>query len=70
MDSTFWSTFQKFIPLLIPVLIIQLILLVTALADLVKQPALRGPKWAWTLIIIFVNILGPILYFVLGRKEE
>jgi hypothetical protein len=70
MDSAFWSTFQKIIPLLIPVLLIQLVLLVVALADLVKQPAVRGPKWAWTLIIIFVNILGPILYFVLARKED
>ncbi|PGB56135.1 PLDc N-terminal domain-containing protein, partial [Bacillus wiedmannii] len=23
----------------------------------------------WTLIIIFVNVLGPILYFVIGRKD-
>lgn len=61
---------QQILPLLIPVLIIQLILLVVALLDLSKQTATRGPKWMWALIIIFINIIGPIIYLVAGRKEE
>jgi hypothetical protein len=64
------SLLQQILPLLIPVLIIQLILLIVALLDLRKQAVTRGPKWMWALIIIFVNIIGPILYFVLARKEE
>ncbi|MES9736462.1 PLDc N-terminal domain-containing protein, partial [Peribacillus frigoritolerans] len=24
----------------------------------------------WTLIIIFANTIGPILYFVIGRKDS
>lgn len=61
---------QQLLPLLIPVFIIQIILLVVALLDLRKQAATRGPKWIWVVIIIFVNIIGPILYFVIARKEE
>jgi len=61
---------QQILPLIIPVLIIQLILLVVALLDLRKQRVTRGPKWAWALIIIFINIIGPIIYFIIGRKEE
>jgi hypothetical protein len=64
------SLFQQLLPLLIPVFLIQIILLVVALLDLRKQKAVRGPKWAWALVIIFVNIVGPILYFVVARKEE
>jgi hypothetical protein len=64
------SILQQILPLLIPILIIQVVLLIVALLDLRKQNALRGPKWVWALIIIFINIIGPIVYFVAARKEE
>jgi Phospholipase_D-nuclease N-terminal len=70
MSSTALPILKQLLPLLIPVLIIQIVLLVFALVDLSKQKATRGPKWVWAVVIIFINILGPILYFVLGRKEE
>lgn len=60
---------QELLPLLIPILLVQLLLLAVALFDLARRPATRGPKWVWALVIIFVNILGPILYFVFGRDE-
>ncbi|MGM8366009.1 PLDc N-terminal domain-containing protein [Virgibacillus sp. W0181] len=56
--------------ILAPLIIIQLILLITALVDLVKRAHTLGPKWLWVIIIIFVNIIGPILYFVIGRKDS
>jgi hypothetical protein len=28
-----------------------------------------GSKIVWALVIILVNIIGPILYFVAGREE-
>ena len=60
----------QLLPLLIPVLLIQLALVAVALFDLWKRPQTRGPKWLWLLIILLVNILGPIAYFVWGRGEE
>jgi hypothetical protein len=53
-----------------PILVIQLILLIIALIDLSKINQTNGPKWLWAIIIIFVNILGPITYFVFGRKQS
>lgn len=70
MSSTALPILKQLLPLLIPVLIIQIVLLVFALVDLAKQKVTRGPKWVWAVVIVFINILGPILYFVLGRKEE
>jgi uncharacterized membrane protein YhaH (DUF805 family) len=64
------SVFQKYIPFLIPVLIIQLVLIITALIDLVRREHTRGPKWVWALVILLINFIGPIVYFVVGRKEE
>ncbi|MFS8631114.1 MAG: PLD nuclease N-terminal domain-containing protein [Bacillales bacterium] len=55
--------------LIAPILIVQLILLVLALVDWMKQENTRGPRLLWLFIILFVNILGPILYFLFGKKE-
>ena len=57
------------LPYLIPIILLQLGLMIFALVDLARREKTKGPKWAWALIIIFVNLLGPILYFVLGRED-
>ena len=58
------------LPLLIPILLIQLALVVIALWDLWKREATRGPKWVWLLVILLVNFIGPIIYLVIGREDE
>ena len=60
----------KYIPYLIPIVIVQLILMVVALLDLIRREKTRGPKWIWALVILFGEILGPIIYFVFGRDNE
>lgn len=60
---------RELIPFLVPVIMLQFILIIAALADLARRERTRGPKWAWVLVIIFVNLLGPIIYFVVGREE-
>lgn len=54
---------------LLPIIIIQLALMIFALVDLIKNPNPYGPKWMWGILIVVVNIIGPILYFVIGRKN-
>ena len=61
---------KQYLPLLIPVVLIELALMITALVDLVRRSQTRGPKWAWALVIVLVNFIGPIVYFVVGRKDE
>jgi hypothetical protein len=61
---------REYLPLIIPVLLIQLTLMIVALWDLLHQPATRGPRWVWFVVVIFVNIIGPILYFTIGREEK
>jgi hypothetical protein len=61
----------QFIALLIPLILIELGLLAFALYDLIKRKRVRGGnRWVWGIIIVLVSIIGPILYFVLGREEE
>jgi predicted ABC-type exoprotein transport system permease subunit len=52
------------------VLIIQLGLMIAALIDLIRRSQTRGPKWVWVLVIVLVNYIGPIIYFVAGRQDE
>ncbi|WP_449538033.1 PLD nuclease N-terminal domain-containing protein [Ferdinandcohnia sp. Marseille-Q9671] len=52
-----------------PIIVIQLILMVTALVDLFRSEETNGPKALWAVVILFISILGPVLYFVIGRKR-
>lgn len=55
--------------LLIPLILIQLGLAVIALVDLARRERTKGPKWAWALVILLVNFIGPVLYLVIGRED-
>jgi hypothetical protein len=61
--------FTELLPFIIPIIVLQFLLLAAALFDLARRDRTRGPKWAWALIIIFVNVIGPIIYFAAGREE-
>ena len=60
---------QQYLPLLIPIVLLELGLLVAALIDISKREKTKGPKWVWVLVVIFFNLLGPIAYFLFGREE-
>jgi hypothetical protein len=61
---------QRYLPLLAPLLIIELVLLVIALVDLIRRQEVKYlPKWGWALIILLINLIGPILYLIIGREE-
>ncbi|MFC0562208.1 PLD nuclease N-terminal domain-containing protein [Halalkalibacter alkalisediminis] len=61
---------MSFLPFILPVLVIGWILILIALIDLYRNRKRRNNVLLWTLIILFVNTLGPILYLVIGRKES
>lgn len=68
MQSTF--DWEKIIPLLIPIIIIQIGLQIYALIDLYRQPKVRGSKVLWTVIILLAEIFGPIAYFIFAKRED
>lgn len=61
---------SQLIMLLLPVIMIQIILMVTALIYLYRAKSVRGKKWIWALVIVFLNIVGSILFFAVGRRES
>ena len=49
---------------------LQITLLAAALIDIRRRPAdaINGSKRLWT-AVVFINGIGPIAYFVVGRKR-
>ncbi len=64
------DTFTEILPFIIPLLILQLALMIVALVDLIKRQRVRGDnKVLWALVIVLVNIIGPVVYLIFGREE-
>ena len=57
--------------LVVPLIALQLGLLVAAVVDLLRDERMvrGGSKGMWAVIIVFVNLFGPILYFLVGRVD-
>lgn len=65
------SEIRAMIPLLIPLVVIQLVLIGITLRDLVTRKRVKGGnKLVWGLVIVFIQYFGPILYLIIGREED
>lgn len=61
----------EYLPFLIPILLIELALMITALVHVLRHNKYRfGNKIVWIIIVVLFQIIGPILYFTIGRGEE
>jgi hypothetical protein len=62
---------EQILALLAPIVLIQLGLMVVALIDLERDErrVRGGSKLAWALVIVFLNVIGPILYLTVGRDD-
>jgi hypothetical protein len=65
-----FETISDMMPYLIPLLILELGLLIFALVDLLNRQKVRGDKMLWVVLIVFIGIIGPIVYFVFGRQKD
>ncbi len=65
------KTITEYLPIIIPILVIELALALTALVHVLRHPNYRmGNRILWVLVVLLVQIIGPITYFVFGRGEE
>ncbi|WP_284141564.1 PLD nuclease N-terminal domain-containing protein [Virgibacillus sp. LDC-1] len=53
-----------------PFIVIQGILMIVALIDWFRTKETNGSRWLWLFVIIFLNTIGPIFYFVIGRRQR
>lgn len=69
MDINGLAIIQKYLPLIIPIILLELGLLIAALVDIIRREKTKGPKWIWIIVVVVFNLLGPIAYFIFGRDE-
>ena len=71
MQTDQLKTIIGMLPFLIPLFLIQVALIVIALLDLFKRENMKSnTRLIWVFVIILINILGPIIYLVAGRKDK
>ena len=65
-------TLGQIIPYLVPLIILQLLLIAFALYDLTRpERRVRGmSKAIWGIVIVLGELLGPLVYFLVGRDES
>lgn len=66
------SEIQEFLPLLIPIAILELALLAYTLRHIFTHSNYRcGNRTVWVIVtVVGMQFIGPILYFLLGKEES
>ncbi|GGL60877.1 PLDc N-terminal domain-containing protein [Sporolactobacillus putidus] len=58
-------------PFLIPVAALELGLMLIALIHMIRRGRTRTLNTGiWAVIIILFSLIGPVLYFIIGREED
>ena len=62
---------REYLPILIPIIILEIGLMIYSLSHVFKHDRYKfGSRTMWILIVVFIQIIGPILYLTIGREEE
>lgn len=63
--------YMEYMPFLIPLIILEIALALTALIHVLRHPHYRfGNRLFWIPVVMLVQIIGPVFYFAFGRGEE
>ncbi len=60
---------KEMILLLLPLVAIQLGLAIYCALKIFREGVQNLNKWLWLVICVFVNLLGPMLFLIIGRKR-
>ena len=61
---------MEYLPILLPIAVINIALSLTALIHVLRHKKYRFGKRALWIVLCFVQIIGPVIYFAFGRGEE
>lgn len=59
------------LPIILPLAILEIFLALFSLIHVLRHPNYRfGNKMIWCIIVVFLQFIGPIIYFVFGRVDQ
>lgn len=62
---------MSYLPFFIPIAVIEVGLAVAALIHVLRHKTYRfGNRVLWVIIVVVFEIIGPILYFTVGRGDD
>ncbi|WP_233190467.1 MULTISPECIES: PLDc N-terminal domain-containing protein [unclassified Sporosarcina] len=62
---------MEYLPFLIPLIILQLGLAIFSAIHVIRHPHYRfGNQVMWLLIVLLIQFIGPLIYFVFGRGDH
>ncbi|RPI33176.1 MAG: PLDc_N domain-containing protein [Chloroflexota bacterium] len=75
-NQDFFDMIRTLLPLLIPIILVQLGLVIYAIVDLLRRKETNGPRWAWGVALFLFGFGIPIgmivagSYLIWGRNQE
>ena len=70
-EITSFEDLKEYLPFIIPLAVLQLGLMIAALVSIFKHKTYKtGNRAVWVIVTLLVSMIGPILYFVLGKEED
>lgn len=65
------DTIIKYLPVLLPIIVIELTLAIFSFIHVLRHPHYKfGNKIIWSLVVLFIQFIGPVIYFIFGRGED
>ena len=65
------DTIIKYLPVTLPVIVIELTLAIFSFIHVLRHPHYKfGNKIIWSLVVLFIQFIGPVIYFIFGRGED
>ena len=62
---------KEYLPVLLPLIIIEWGLALTALVHVLRHSHYKiGNRALWVIVVLFIQIIGPVAYFIFGREAE
>lgn len=62
---------REYLPILIPIVVLEIGLMIYALIHILKHNKFKfGNKVMWIVVVVLIQIIGPIFYLMIGKDDE
>ena len=62
---------REYLPILIPIVVLEIGLMIYALIHILKHNKFKfGNKVMWIVVVVLIQIIGPIFYLTIGKDDE